>query len=195
MRWARPPQSTQTITSGGLRTRANLLPTMRVIAGTAKGRTLRAPKGTHTRPTTDAVREAIFNALQSHVDFDGATVADLFAGTGAMGIEALSRGARHCTFVEQDKAALVAIEANLAATGFADAATVVRGDATARGAVAEVVFADPPYAFEAWSSLASKVEARVFVVESDTDIVLGEGWRLVRSKRYGATVVSLFTEE
>jgi 16S rRNA (guanine966-N2)-methyltransferase len=168
---------------------------MRVSAGSAKGRRLLAPKGSKTRPTTDAVREAIFNSLQSHVDFDGATVADLFAGSGALGIEAVSRGATRCTFVEHDKDALGAIEANLATTGFADAATVIRGDAAGRVITADVVFADPPYTFDAWPALAANVHARVFVVESDRPVDLGAPWLLVRSKRYGATVVSLFTEE
>ena len=73
---------------------------MRVVAGTARGRRIRAPRGRAIRPTSDRVREAIFNALTSLGTLDGAVVADLFAGTGAMGIEALSRGAAHATFVE-----------------------------------------------------------------------------------------------
>jgi 16S rRNA (guanine966-N2)-methyltransferase len=84
---------------------------MRVIAGTARGRRLVAPTGSSTRPTSDRVREATFNALGSLGVVVDATVLDLFAGSGAMGIEALSRGAAHATFVDQDRAARAAIEA------------------------------------------------------------------------------------
>ena len=83
---------------------------MRVVAGELGGRKLVSPEGTSTRPTTDRAREAIFNALGSAGLIDGALVADLFAGTGAVGIEALSRGAAHCTFVERDRNALRALE-------------------------------------------------------------------------------------
>src|SRR3954471_21796577 len=104
---------------------------MRVVAGTAKGRRLRAPKGTITRPTSDRVREAIFNTLGSLDAVEDADVADLFAGTGAMGIEALSRGARSVVFVETDEDAVAAIRANVDLTGFSHVATVVRRDAVA----------------------------------------------------------------
>src|SRR5690348_13221449 len=100
---------------------------MRVVAGTAGGRRLRAPKGTTIRPTSDRVRESIFNSLQSMDAIEGAAVADLFAGTGALGIEALSRGAASAIFVDEDRAAAALIRDNLAATGLAGpAATVVQ---------------------------------------------------------------------
>src|SRR4051794_3909992 len=101
---------------------------MRVVAGTVKGRRLEAPKGEQTRPTSDYVREAIFNTLGSLLGIDAvedATVVDLFAGSGAFGIEALSRGAAHATFVDGDRRAVAATRANLAATGFERQATVV----------------------------------------------------------------------
>src|SRR3954452_20915171 len=103
---------------------------MRVVAGTARGRPLRAPRGNDIRPTSDMVREAIFNSLTSMDAIADATVYDLFAGTGALGIEALSRGAAHVTFVDHDRTAIAAIEANLAATGLADrqAVAIVRAD-------------------------------------------------------------------
>ncbi len=105
---------------------------MRVIAGTRGGRRLVAPDGADTRPTADRVREATFNALASLDALVDAEVVDLFAGSGAMGIEALSRGAAHATFVDDDRRAIEAVEANLAATGLADRATVVRGPARPR---------------------------------------------------------------
>jgi 16S rRNA (guanine966-N2)-methyltransferase len=90
---------------------------VRVIAGTYRGRPLRAPSSTATRPTTDRVREAIFNVLGGLVDLAGSEVGDLFAGSGAFGIEALSRGAAKVVFVERDQAAMAAVRANLASIG------------------------------------------------------------------------------
>ena len=165
---------------------------MRVVAGIARGRKLVAPKGDATRPTSDFVREAIFNSLVSHVDLDGATVLDLFAGTGALGIEALSRGADHATFVEQGRHALFAIRDNLDATGFADRATVLPVDATkAALPVVDVAFADPPYAFTAWDALLTRIDADLAVLESDREIEPPERWRVLKTKRYGTTVVTL----
>ncbi|HUP87151.1 MAG TPA: 16S rRNA (guanine(966)-N(2))-methyltransferase RsmD [Acidimicrobiales bacterium] len=165
---------------------------MRVVAGIAKGRRLVAPKGDATRPTSDFVREAVFNALQAHVEVDGATVLDLFAGTGALGIEALSRGAAHGTFVESHRAALGAIRTNLGATGFAARATVLAADAT-KGALpaVDLAFADPPYAFMGWSDLLTRIDAGLVVVESDREVDVTDGWRVLRAKRYGTTVVTL----
>jgi 16S rRNA (guanine966-N2)-methyltransferase len=98
---------------------------VRVVAGSARGRRLEAPPGAQTRPTTDRVREAVFNALWSRGLVEGADVLDLFAGSGALGIEALSRGAAHATFVDDDPRARRAVERNLAACGLVDRATVV----------------------------------------------------------------------
>lgn len=168
---------------------------MRVVAGIARGRKLVAPKGDATRPTSDFVREAIFNSLQAHVDLEDATVLDLFAGTGALGIEALSRGAAHATFVEDGRHALAALRANLETTGFAERATVLDADATkaALPAGIDVAFADPPYAFAGWSALLTRVDAGLAVIESDRPIDPPEPWRVLREKRYGTTVVVLAT--
>ena len=126
---------------------------MRVVSGEARGRRLVAPAGQDTRPTTDRVRESMFNALESLEAVAGATVLDLFAGSGALGIEALSRGAARCTFVEHDRAALAAVRANLEATGLAGRAEVVSGDAhraltsfSAAGRRFDLALLDPPYA-------------------------------------------------
>lgn len=169
---------------------------MRVVAGIARGRRLVAPKGEGTRPTSDFVREAIFNSLVAHVDLHepDATVLDLFAGTGALGIEALSRGAAHATFVECDRHALAAIRTNLERTGFAGRATVRPGDASRVGLPpVAVAFADPPYAFTDadWSHLLTRVDAALLVVESDREVDVGDAWRVLRTKRYGTTVVTL----
>lgn len=123
---------------------------MRVIAGRFRGRVLRSPKGRGTRPTSDRVRESVFSVLGDAVD--GARVLDLWAGTGALALEAISRGAASATCVERGRGPLAALDANVEALGVADRVRVVRGDALAfaRGAAAaeptwDVVFCDPPY--------------------------------------------------
>ena len=119
---------------------------MRVVAGRFKGRTLHAPRGRSTRPTSDKVREALFSVLG---DVEGLRVLDLFAGSGALGIEALSRGAAHATFVDDDERAATAIRRNLEAVGAGDDADIRRRDVLAfLGGGAgpfDLVFVDPPY--------------------------------------------------
>jgi len=122
---------------------------VRVIAGSAKGRTLAVPKGGGTRAATDRIRESLFGILEP--DLPDARVLDLFAGAGTVGIEALSRGAAHATFVERGKEALAALEANLRATGFVERSDIVRTNVLAflEGRVPtpyDFVFCDPPFA-------------------------------------------------
>lgn len=126
---------------------------MRIIAGAWRGRTLVAPAGRETRPTADRVRQALFDSLL-HASWgggpalEGARVLDAFAGTGALGLEALSRGAGHATFFDTDRAALDAVRANLAACGAGERATVLRADAVRpppAPAACALVFLDPPY--------------------------------------------------
>lgn len=174
---------------------------MRVVAGRAKGRLLRAPTGRATRPTSDRVREAMFDILASLSDLDGASVVDLFAGSGALGVEALSRGARSAVFVDAERTAIDAVRANLAVLDQAGAAgTVVRADAVAwarraaaRGDAFDVVFADPPYAWSAWPSLLDPLVAvaGLVVAETGTPLDPGSAWETVRSRRYGSTVVTM----
>jgi 16S rRNA (guanine966-N2)-methyltransferase len=169
---------------------------MRVVAGTARGRRLQAPPGEGTRPTADRVREATFNALASMGALEG-QVLDLFAGSGALGIEALSRGVASATFVDTDARALAAVRANLAATDLEDRATVVRSDARrflASGPEPyDLALLDPPYAFsdEDWLGLLDALDAAVAVLESDREITLPPSWGVLRSKRYGGTVVAI----
>ncbi len=122
---------------------------MRIIAGAWRGRKLVAPKGDATRPTADRMRETLFSMLTSRLgSFDGLQVADLFAGSGALGLEALSRGAATCLFVEQDRAAVEAIRANITALGARDSARLETGSATQlRAATApfDLILVDPPY--------------------------------------------------
>ncbi|MCD9624968.1 16S rRNA (guanine(966)-N(2))-methyltransferase RsmD [Rhabdothermincola salaria] len=186
---------------------------MRVVAGSARGRRLQAPPGADTRPTLDRVREALFNALHSLDAVDGARVLDLFAGSGALGIEALSRGATQCVFVERARRARQVVEANLAATDLAGAAEVVGGDAldllrrwtgensSAPGAPTpsrfDLVLLDPPYATtaEEWARLLELVGALaptgVVVLESSRSVAVPPGWHVLREKRYGDTLLSI----
>jgi len=173
------------------------LSVVRVVAGDLRGRRIESPVGDATRPTTDKVREAVFNALGSLDVVDGARVLDLFAGTGAMGIEALSRGAAHCTFVESDRKALEVLRTNLRTLGLEQRSTVVSGDATSQmvsSHAASLVIADPPYGFDAWPTVVRNVSPDAFVViESGSSIMVPDGWESRREKRYGRTVVTFLT--
>lgn len=168
---------------------------LRVVAGTAGGRRLTAPPGRRLRPTSERVREAVFASLGSLGAVEGATVLDLFAGTGALGIEALSRGAARVTFVDDDPVAVETIRANLAATGLGGDATVVRSDAVrfldGCGDTFDVALADPPYTFDRWAAVLVRLRAGLAVLESAAEIELGAGWEAVRTRRYGDTVVTL----
>ena len=141
---------------------------MRVVAGEFRGRKLSAPVSQSTRPTTDRVREAIFNALDSVGAVEGALVADLYAGSGALGIEALSRGAEHCTFIESDRHALSAIHDNIAALGVTGRTRVMSGDVLVmvERIDCDVAFADPPYAFSDWPRLLDRLSAGLLVAEA-----------------------------
>jgi 16S rRNA (guanine966-N2)-methyltransferase len=126
---------------------------------------------------------------------EGAEVLDLFAGSGAMGIEALSRGAAHVTFVDDDRRARRAIEANLETTKLTDRALVVAEDALSFLAMTDRRFdlavLDPPYTFDGWPEIMLALDADVAVLESDRPIEPGAGWLVARSRPYGTTVVTI----
>ena len=171
---------------------------MRVVAGTLRGRPIVAPEGDGTRPTTDRAREATFNSLVSLGAVEGAKVVDLFAGSGAMGIEALSRGAASCTFVERDRKALDSIRYNIKALQLTDNTTVLSGDVMTNVVAlrnVDLVLADPPYDFDRWTDLLTVLNlvlapGGVVVTESGREIQPPEGWQIVRSKRYGRAWVA-----
>lgn len=154
-----------------------------------------------TRPTTDRAREATFNSLVSLGAVEDAKVVDLFAGSGALGIEALSRGAASCRFIERDRKALEAIRTNISHLGLTDRTTVLAGDvATTVVALRDIdlVLADPPYDYSTWDSLLSLLvpvlaHGAIVVVESGREISPPAGWEVVRSKRYGRAWVSFLT--
>jgi 16S rRNA (guanine966-N2)-methyltransferase len=170
---------------------------VRIIAGEYRGRRIAAPKGTETRPTSDFVRESAFNLIGP---VDGATVLDLYAGSGALGLEALSRGAESCVFVDSSREACRAIGANLEQLGLK--ATVLCQDAeralaSDRGPY-DLILADPPYSFTAYDRLARPV---VRVLAADGLAVLQtpasaqpelEGLTVRTSRRYGSARLTLF---
>jgi len=181
---------------------------MRITGGRLARRPLDAPKGDRTRPTTDRVREALFSALGSRMDFEGARVLDLFAGSGALGLEALSRGAAHATFVERHGPTLAVARANAQGLGVAASGAFVRADALAaldrtRGPLAtptsrfDLILADPPYALAELPTLPERVRPLVapgglFVLEHDARHAFEGTPGHVQSRSYGGTVVSLF---
>jgi 16S rRNA (guanine966-N2)-methyltransferase len=166
---------------------------MRVVSGEFGGRRLSTPPGNDTRPTTDKVRQAVFNSLESAGILDGALVADLYAGSGAMGIEAVSRGAARCVFVEKDRTALGVLRENVATLGLERRTDVIAGDAmhaADRLGPVDLVIADPPYAFDSWPELLGRLSAPEVIVESDREIDAPEGWESVRCRRYGRTFIT-----
>ena len=151
---------------------------MRIIAGQFRGRPLQAPPGSATRPTGDRVREALFSMLASRLgSFDDLRVADLFAGSGALGFEALSRGAASITFVETDTKAQAAIKANAAKLGVSDKVRVLGGSALALGRSEpfDLILADPPYANGSGSAVVRSV--------SDAGWLAPGGWMSVETGR------------
>jgi 16S rRNA (guanine966-N2)-methyltransferase len=172
---------------------------VRVVAGHLRGRRLAAPPGTSTRPTSDRVREALFSILGP---LEGATVLDLFAGSGALGIEALSRGASTATFVDRDRRAVEVIRANLASLGLGGAAVLHRDALThlrSAGGTHDLVFVDPPYscAPRLGPPLSAALPGALsrdalIVTESDQRHPLELELPLVRERRYGDTRIALY---
>lgn len=170
---------------------------MRVIAGTARSMPLVTPKGDGTRPTTDRIKETLFNILQC--DVPGAVFCDFFAGSGGIGIEALSRGAKHSYFVDNNKEALECIKKNIAFTKFADKSTVIARDV--RDAIydihdtVDIIFMDPPYSqgleFDIMQMLKNVKfvdENTLIIIEADIDNDLSGieslGYIMTREKCY-----------
>ncbi|MES2496327.1 MAG: 16S rRNA (guanine(966)-N(2))-methyltransferase RsmD [Pseudomonadota bacterium] len=156
---------------------------MRIIAGRWRGRPLVAPKGQETRPTSDRTREALFSMLASRVgSFEGLKVADVCAGTGALGLEALSRGAAHCTFVERDRPAIEALRANIAKLGAEAEVRAIAAESFVGGAF-DIVLIDPPYG----SGLGQKILPKIGIAPG--------GWASIETGRGEEVVVPGFTVE
>lgn len=177
---------------------------MRVITGTARGKRLKELSGMETRPTTDRVKEGLFNIIQ--FDIEGRKVLDLFGGTGQLGIEALSRGAVACTFVDARKDAAALIRENLKVTGLGERARVVQGDSLAFLASCrekyDLIFLDPPYgtgllekALEQACGIDILSEHGIMVCESAVDQALPAlpaPYEKGREYRYGKIKITLY---
>lgn len=171
---------------------------MRVIAGVAKSMPLKAPEGPETRPTTDRIKETLFNILQN--DVPGAVFVDIFCGSGGIGIEALSRGARKAYFIENAPAALNCVQQNLTFTKLADKAVVLKNDAVAGLSgifekTVDIIFMDPPYengheerVLAALQHMKYVTEDTLIIVEAslrtDMDYAEGYGFEVIREKKY-----------
>ncbi len=176
---------------------------MRIVAGSRKGHRIEAPKGVVTRPTSDRVREAVFSIVGS---VEGAAVLDLFAGSGAMGLEALSRGAASCLFVERDREAARTIQANLeklrltgATVSGRDVVPALR-DERERGRRYDLVLVDPPY--DEWQRHAPALaellpavlaDGGIVVVETDERFEPDLPFALVTARRYGSARITVFS--
>jgi 16S rRNA (guanine966-N2)-methyltransferase len=174
---------------------------MRVIGGRSRGRRLSAKLPRTVRPTSDRVRESIFDMLGSMGGVEGSSVTDLFCGSGALGVEALSRGAASVVFVDRDREALSAVRANLHAVGLADAsATLVQASLPSwlespAARPVDLALCDPPYGFDEWPALLGALRADAVVIESGVAVAHGEGWParwvVTKERRYGGTLVTV----
>ncbi len=181
---------------------------MRVIAGTYKGRRLQTVADLSVRPATSRVKGSIFNILQNRVDWAGMRVLDLFAGSGSLGIEALSRGAQHVVFVENSKRAATYLEQNISLVDATAQCEIVVSDVfdyiSRTREVFDLVFADPPYKFEILSRLPSLVfQSGVvspdgyLIIEHPQELTfeLGPLWQEAVVRKYGRTVVTFFESQ
>jgi 16S rRNA (guanine966-N2)-methyltransferase len=179
---------------------------MRIIGGSFKGRPLATPPGLEVRPATGRVRQVMFDVLSTRIDLDGAAVLDLFAGSGSLGFEALSRGAMTVEFVESAPAALSCINANAAQMGCTDRVRIHRRDARAfvsqAGPAYDLIFADPPYRYASTAEFPGLVFGRslvrqggyLLIEHAAGQVFAGSALYAVETTRtFGRTVVSFFT--
>ncbi len=181
---------------------------MRIVAGAFRGRRLKTPKSMGIRPTTDRVREAVFSIIAS--DVPQAHVLDLFAGTGAMGLEALSRGAESAVFVDQGAEAVGLVRANIEVCGVRDRARILATSVThairklaGEGGAFEVIFMDPPYGKGFLEKTLSELHrvaypSTLVVAEHhvrDVSPAQWEGWVKARERRYGDTAISFYEKD
>lgn len=175
---------------------------MRVITGEAKGRRLKTLSGEDVRPTAERVKEAIFSILQ--FDIEGRNMLDLFAGSGQMGIEALSRGARCCTFVDSSRLAASVIKENVLHCGFENRARIISGDSigyiSRSSELFDIAFVDPPYYSGLYAKALEPLAARMntgggIVCEAPNDVELPESagdFTRRREYRYGRVIVAVY---
>lgn len=176
---------------------------MRIVAGEWRGRKLVAPSGQQTRPTADRTRETLFSMLASRLgSFEDFRVADLYAGSGALGLEALSRGAAHATFVETDRAALQAIEANVTVLGAASKVAIrsISADNLPKSHPFDLVFADPPYQSGSGTAVAAAVASSGWLppggwmaieTQRGDPVVPPDGWEIDAERDVGRARLTL----
>jgi 16S rRNA (guanine966-N2)-methyltransferase len=169
---------------------------MRIIAGQWRGRPIAAPKGLATRPTTDRTREGLFSMLTSRLgSFEGLKVADVFAGSGALGLEALSRGAAHCIFIDNDRAALDAIRANIAALGASGEARPGSAEHLRLPHPVDLAFLDPPYRSGLAAAALEKLDlapgAFASIETTRDEDVVAPGLEVETVKVYGKAKITL----
>ena len=166
---------------------------MRIIGGAARGRQLKAKLPPTVRPTTDMAREAIFSMVQARGGVEGLVIADLYCGSGAMGLEALSRGATECYFVDSDGECLAAAKANFEALNLEGTAHFVKAALPKWSIPASVnmIFADPPYGPLDVAALLATTQADMAIIENDRFAEAPAGWTVQKEKRYGTTLVTV----
>ena len=180
---------------------------MRIITGSARGKRLQTPDGLHTRPTSDRVKQSVFNIIQ--FDIEGRKVLDLFGGSGQLGLEAMSRGAASCVIVDGDRAAQKAIEANIKNCGFDRNCQLIKGDSFTflerqKKDSYHLIFLDPPYGGELLNRAIAEIcridilaEGGIMVCESaSVDVVapVQAPYRVVKQYRYGHTDLTIITK-
>lgn len=182
---------------------------MRIIGGTAKRRTIHAPKGMDTRPTQDYIREALFNILQGYVD--ESVCLDLFAGSGALGLEAISRGSKYCVFCDKSRAAYTQIKENISLLGFDEQSMVLKCDwqlaianSISKNIKFDLVFIDPPYKIGNIEDILTQLsqgealnKSAIIVLERDkkSDTVTHKDFNHISHKEYGITTLDIYEFE
>ncbi|MDR1003278.1 MAG: 16S rRNA (guanine(966)-N(2))-methyltransferase RsmD [Oscillospiraceae bacterium] len=177
---------------------------MRIITGSARGRRLRSLEGNDVRPTTDMVKEAVFSAIQFQIE--ERRVLDLFAGSGQIGLEAVSRGASEAVFVDKSPASINVIKSNIAACGFEDSCRVIRSDAlsylSSCAEMFDIVFADPPYGVYDMGEIleqAARITEKSGVIIAETsskeqlpDLLLGGAFEVKKVYNHGKIKVTMY---
>ena len=180
---------------------------MRIISGIYGRRRFDVPSTFSARPTTDFAKENIFNVISNHIDFEGVDALDLFAGTGQLGIEALSRGAAHCDFVEHNKTAYGIVSKNVESARVKDKAALHRTEAAEFVSKAgreryDVIFHDPPYGGVILENALKQIETfdilsvnGIIICESAVEDRFSHGFAVVRERRYGATMITILQRQ
>ena len=177
---------------------------MRVLGGTSKGKKIKTPPGSLTRPTSARVKNSLFGMLCTRIDFFEITVLDLFAGSGSLGLEAISRGASQVEFVDSAHSVVQVLKQNIAGippdvartTAIKSPALAYLKNRISANAHYDLIFCDPPYLFDDWNELLGHViqvttEDSIIVIESDREVSLPEGLSVLKVKDYGSTVITL----